>query len=85
MTELQRLVLNFRSGELVVRCFYRSEGEAGPNTKVRRRQVQDLTREGLSAALEALEGQACGCRRDVGVHYPGSNHLMYNPKGRNPR
>ena len=34
MTELKRLVLDYRSGELVVRCLYRTEGEAGPNTKV---------------------------------------------------
>jgi hypothetical protein len=30
---LQRLVLDYRSGELVVRALYRSEGEAGPNTE----------------------------------------------------
>jgi hypothetical protein len=30
---LQRLVLDYRSGELVVRALYRTEGEAGPNTK----------------------------------------------------
>jgi hypothetical protein len=52
---LQRLVLDFRSGELVVRCLYRTEGGAGPNTKARRRQVQDLTREGLMQALEAID------------------------------
>jgi hypothetical protein len=57
MTELQRLVLDFRTDELVVRCLYRTEGGAGPNTKARRRAVSGLTREGLSAALEALEGR----------------------------
>jgi hypothetical protein len=35
---LQRLVLDFRTVELVVRCLYRTEGEAGPNTKARRRR-----------------------------------------------
>jgi hypothetical protein len=30
---LQRLILDFRSGEVVVRCLYRTEGEAGPNTE----------------------------------------------------
>jgi hypothetical protein len=40
-----------------VRCLYRSQDEAGPNTKARRREVTELTREGLSAALEALEGR----------------------------
>jgi hypothetical protein len=57
MTELQRLVLDFRADELVVRCLYRTEGGAGPNTKGRRREVSGLTREGLSAVLEALEGR----------------------------
>ena len=55
MTELKRLVIDFRTGELVMRCLYRSEGGAGPNTKARRREVSELTRKGLSAALEALE------------------------------
>jgi hypothetical protein len=54
---LQRLVLDFRSEELVVRCLYRTEGEAGPNTKVRRREVTELTLQGLSAGLEALKGR----------------------------
>jgi hypothetical protein len=30
---LQRLVLDFRTGEAVVRCFYRTEGGAGPKPK----------------------------------------------------
>jgi hypothetical protein len=33
MTELQRLVLDFRTGELVVRCLYLTEGGAGPILK----------------------------------------------------
>ena len=57
MTELKRLVLDFRTDELVVRCLYRTEGESGPNTKARQREVQELTREDLGAALEALEGR----------------------------
>jgi hypothetical protein len=56
MTGLKRLVLDFRTDEQVVRCLYRSQDEAGPNTKVRWREVTQLTREGLGAALEALEG-----------------------------
>ena len=52
---LQRLVLDYRGGELVVRCLYHSRGGSNPGTKARRREVLDLTREGLSAALEALE------------------------------
>ena len=54
---LQRLVLDFRTDELVVKALYRTEGESGRNTKARRREVQPLTREGLGAALEALEGR----------------------------
>jgi hypothetical protein len=38
--QLRRLVLDFRNGELVVRCLYRTEGEAGPNTKARRREAE---------------------------------------------
>jgi hypothetical protein len=34
---LQRPVLDFRTGEVVVRCLYRTEGGAGPNTKACRR------------------------------------------------
>src|SRR5215212_10962177 len=51
---LQRLVLDFRSGELVVRCIYRSEGDSNPGTKGRR-EVAALTRTGLPQALEVLE------------------------------
>jgi hypothetical protein len=54
---LQRLVLDFRTGELVVRCLYHSSSGPGPHTKARRREVSELTRERLSAALEALEGR----------------------------
>jgi hypothetical protein len=54
---LQCLVLDYRTGELVVRCLYRSRGDSNPGTRDRRREVLDLTRGGLSAALEALEGR----------------------------
>jgi hypothetical protein len=54
---LQRLVLDFRTGELVVRCLYCSKGDSNPGTKGRRREVLDLARGGLGAALEALEGR----------------------------
>ena len=56
MTGLQHLVLEFRAGELVVRCLYRTEGKASPNTKARRRKVTALTKAGLQAALKGLEG-----------------------------
>ena len=51
---LQRLVLDFRSGKLVVRCLYRSKGDSNPGTKGRR-EVAALTRTGLPQALEVLE------------------------------
>jgi hypothetical protein len=52
--QLQRLVVDFRVEELVVRCIYRTQGGANPKTKARRREVTKLTCEGLGAALEAL-------------------------------
>ena len=61
--QLQRLVLDYRGGDLVVRCLYRSKGGAGPGTKTRQREVSELAREGLTQALEALEvGAECGAR-----------------------
>jgi hypothetical protein len=55
---LQRLVLDFRTGELVVRCLYCSKGDSNPGTKTRRREVTELTREGLRRALASLESEA---------------------------
>lgn len=59
MSQLQRLVLDFRNDEeIVVRALYRSSLDGpNPGTVRRRRQVEDLAREGLSTALEALEGR----------------------------
>jgi hypothetical protein len=53
---LQRLVLDYRSGELVVRCLYRCQDGPNPGTKARARVVTDLAKAGLRDALEALEG-----------------------------
>jgi hypothetical protein len=52
---LQRLVIEFKGSELVLRCLYRRslEDAPGPSTKRRGREVAELTREGLSTALEA--------------------------------
>jgi hypothetical protein len=60
MTQLQRLVLDFRNDEeIVLRCLYRSSLDApNPGTGRRRRQAEDLVREGLHQALAALEGDA---------------------------
>jgi hypothetical protein len=58
MTQLQRLVLDFRTDELAIRVLYRSSLDApNPGTVRRRRQVEDLTREGLRQALASLEGR----------------------------
>jgi hypothetical protein len=64
MTQLQRLVVEFKPEELVVRTLYRSSLDApNPGTKARRREVVELTREGLRQALVSLEVDAAlvGC------------------------
>ena len=54
---LQRLLLDFRSGEIVVRCLYRSSLDGpNPTTKARAREVSELTRAGLQDTLRALVG-----------------------------
>jgi hypothetical protein len=60
---LQRLVVEFKADELVLRVLYRSQEGPGPNTKARRREVEELTREGLRQALASLEGETTlvGC------------------------
>ena len=55
---VQRIVLDFRSGELVTRVLYRSDGRSNPGTKARTREVTELARAGLRGVLEALEGGA---------------------------
>jgi hypothetical protein len=56
--QLERLVLDFRSGELVARVLYRRslEGASNPGTAKRRREVAELARSGLRDALERLQG-----------------------------
>jgi hypothetical protein len=56
--QLQRLVLDYRGGELLVRCLYRSKGDSNPGTKARLREVEELSRQGLRQALASLEGGA---------------------------
>jgi hypothetical protein len=56
--QLQRLVVEFKAEELIVRALYRSKGDATPGTKARARVVTDLARSGLTRALEALESEA---------------------------
>jgi hypothetical protein len=60
---LERLVLTFKGGEIVFHTLYRTQDGANPGTVRRRRQVEDLTREGLRQALVSLDGDAAlvGC------------------------
>jgi hypothetical protein len=60
VSQLQRLVLDFRNDEeIVVRCLCRSSLDApNPGTVRRRRQVEDLVREGLRQVHASLEGDA---------------------------
>jgi hypothetical protein len=56
--QLQRLIITFKPEEVVMHALYRTQDGPGPNTEARRREVQDLTREGLRQALASLEGGA---------------------------
>jgi hypothetical protein len=56
VSELKRLVLDYRGGELIVRCLYSTKQGPNPGTKARTREVTELARRGLQDALEALEG-----------------------------
>ncbi len=55
--QLQRIVLTFKPEGLEARVLYRTKASPGPSTKVRRREVTELTRSGLLEALEALDGR----------------------------
>jgi hypothetical protein len=58
MNELKRLIITFKSEELVLHALYRSQDGPNPGTKARTREVTDLAKSGLRDALEALEGGA---------------------------
>ncbi len=63
--QLQRLVVSFDSGGIQLRALYRSTKDGlGPGTKARRREVTELTRTGLTRALEALDA---GDVQDLGT------------------
>jgi hypothetical protein len=63
MTQLQRLVVEFKPEELIIRALYKTDDAAklGPNTKARTREVTDLAKSGLRDALEALGGDVTMC------------------------
>jgi len=56
VSQLQRLVLDYRSGELVLRVLYRSEDGSNPGAKARAREVFSLVHEGLHQSLASLGG-----------------------------
>ena len=47
---LQRLIVTFKSEELIVHALYRSDGISNPGTKARTREVSELARSGLRDA-----------------------------------
>jgi hypothetical protein len=53
---LQRLVIETKSGELVISALYRIQDGPNPGTKARQLEVTEPARPGLQDALEALEG-----------------------------
>jgi len=57
---LQRLIITFKPEELEIRTLYRRRNQdgPGPNSKACRREVEELSREGLRQALASLEGGA---------------------------
>jgi hypothetical protein len=55
---LQRLIITFKSEEIIIHALYRSRNGPNPGTKSRAKEVTELTRIGLQDALEALEGGA---------------------------
>jgi hypothetical protein len=56
---LQRLMITFKPEEFVLHALYRTQDDPNPGTKARTREVAELTRTGLTQALEALEGAEC--------------------------
>ncbi len=54
---LQRLIITFKPEEIVMHALYRTKQGPNPGTKARRMEVAMLAQEGLTEALEALEGR----------------------------
>jgi hypothetical protein len=82
MNELERLVIETKPEELVIRVLYRTQDGPNPGTKARTREVTELARAGLAAALEALEdGAECvgtsgfTQRQDILVALPRPDEL----------
>jgi hypothetical protein len=60
MNELKRLIITFKSEELVLHALYRSQDGPNPGTKARTREVTDLAKSGLRDALDAGDVALCG-------------------------
>jgi hypothetical protein len=58
VASLQRIVIDLRAEEMVLRVLYRSDGISNPGTVRRRREVTGLAKSGLRDALEALDSEA---------------------------
>ena len=73
---LQRLVLDFRNGELVLRVLYRSQDGPNPGTKARARARSNRPLEDrLRASPGGLRGGRCN---------DGRNQRVYDPRRRPP-
>jgi hypothetical protein len=60
--QLQRVAVEMKAEEMVLRVLYRSDGASNPGTKGRVREVSELARQGLTEALKALsEGEVTMC------------------------
>jgi hypothetical protein len=60
---LQRIVIDLRKEEMILRVLYRSNGDTNPGTGARAREVSNLVREGLQDALRSLRDgdvEMCG-------------------------
>jgi hypothetical protein len=77
MTGLKRLVLDLRTDELVVRCLYRSQDEAGPNTKARRRDGYGAHPRRPQRRPGGLRG-ACGCCRRKRIYSKGGRSFGHS-------
>ena len=79
---LQRLI-TFKPKEIVLHALYRTQDGTNPGTKARCKEVKELTRSGLTQALEALKGAECvgtsGFTTREDVSWPQS-HQMQQPK-----
>ncbi len=58
---LRRLLLEFKDDRILTRVLYRCKDGPGPSAKARRREVEQLAREGLERALEAIKEGPVEC------------------------